>query len=338
MADAQENLEAPLPKVKRARRTKIEIEKAVVIQPDLPQETVKSGKKTKEELALEQQFDPQKKYMFEATWIVPERELPEMTIVNRRATPSPLRKHRPFQNIIFTSQVIWNGQRRIVRYYDGCTSIFADEQPKEDKVLDQLMKQTQQRNLVEGKFGCFGDERMLLLYLFICSWNAHSEFRTRTAYEVFIPVNPDKTSLVESSKLDETETALKLAKEASETKMLIHANYLGIPTKDYDTDNDLTPDQIRTQYRKFSLRESTKFIESYGNKSIEIKYYIDKALEKGLISNKFNPNKFTWAKSNSEICDSAGIKSLEGQAQKLFEHSQLEAGEEFAIQLRALFE
>ena len=36
------------------------------------------------------------------------------------------------------------------------------------------------------------------------------------------------------------EEALKYAREAKDTKMLIHASYLGIPTMDYDSGNDLT--------------------------------------------------------------------------------------------------
>ena len=58
---------------------------------------------------------------------------------------------------------------------------------------------------------------------------------------------------------------------------------------------------------------------------------------KGLISNKFNPNKATWANSNNVICDISGLRSNEAIGEKLFEFSQLSEGEEFVIQLRALF-
>ena len=190
---------------------------------------------------------------------------------------------------------------------------------------------------MEGKFGAFGDEKMLLRYLTICSWNGLSEFRTKSANAIFIPLDKSKQALVESSKLDQTETALQYAKEASETKMLIHAHFLGIATEDYDSGNELTPKEIRIEYRKRALRDSASFIESYGNKNIETKYYIDKALEKGLITNKFNPNKATWHKSNSVICDISGLKSNEAIATRLFEFSSTDEGEEFKIQLTALF-
>lgn len=293
--------------------------------------------KTNEELALEQVFDTTKKYMFQLAEETVDRDYPVIGILGSKSFAEPKQKFKPFQNLVFTSQIVWNGQRRMVRYYDGCTTIFVDEQPKEKDTIDQFIKQTRRRNFEDGKLGIFGDERMLLLYMNICSWNAESIFRTRTASTIFIPVNADKQATIESSKLDETEKALQYAKEASEVKMRIHANYLGIPTTDYDSGNDLTEKEIRIAYRKEALRNSANFISTYGNNSIEVKYYIDKALEKGLIGNKNNPNKATWGSNNSAICDISGLKSSDAIAQRLFEFSQSEEGEEFVIQLKALF-
>lgn len=295
----------------------------------------KIEKGSKEHLILAQEFDADIKYMFELAEPSIEREMPIIDVREKRAVPH--QKFKPYQNIVMSSQIVWNGQRVNLRYYDGCDSIFVSQQPKDKDVIDQFIKQTRVRAFMEGKFGINGDEKMLLRYMLICSWNGLSEFRTRTANSIFIPLDKGKQALVESSKLDQTETALAYAKEASETKMLIHANYLGIATIDYDSGNELTPKEIRIEYRKRALKDSANFIETYGNKNIEVKYYIDKALEKGLISNKFNPNKATWQKSNSVICDISGLKTNEAIAVKLFEFSSTEEGEEFKIQLTALF-
>lgn len=292
-------------------------------------------KDSKEHQFLLLDFDPDIKYMFELAEPNLERELPIIDVREKR--PVPHQKFKPYQNIVLTSQIVWNGSRVNIRYYDGCDSIFVSQQPKEKDVIDQFIKQTRVRAFLEGKFGANGDEKQLLRYLTICSWNGLSEFRTRSANSIFIPLDKGKQALAEASKLDQTETALSYAKEASETKMLIHANYLGIATVDSDSGNELTPKEIRIEYRKRALRDSAYFIESYGNKNIETKYYIDKALEKGLINNKFNPNKATWQKSNSVICDISGLKTNEAIAVKLFEFSSTEEGEEFKIQLAALF-
>lgn len=291
---------------------------------------------SKEHKALSKVFDPLKKYMFELVSENPEREFPVIDMRTKR--PAPHTRFKPYQSMVFTSQVVWNGQRRMIRYYDGCGTIFADKQPKDKETLEQLIKQSTKRQFLDGKFGCYGDDRMLLLYLNICSWNVESPFRTRTADGIFKSVNPDVAARAESAKLDETETALKYAKEATEIKMRIHANYLGIPTVDFDSGNELTEAEIRTEYRKEALRNSASFIESYGNRSIEVKYFIEKALEGGIISNKFNPNKATWGGSNTEICDISGLKSSEAIAQRLYEFSQSEEGEEFVIQLKAVSE
>lgn len=291
-----------------------------------------------EEEYLNMQFDPGKKYMFELAVKNPERELPVLEVDGQRSRPIPTDRFPPYRNIVLTSQIIWKGQRRIIRYYDGCDSIFADEQPKDKETIDQFIGTTRRREFIKGKFGAYGDERMLLLYLNICSWNANSPFRTRSADAIFVSSDTMKIASEESRKLDLTEKALQLAKEASITKMMIHASYLGIPMQDWDSENDYTPEEIRAQYRKRALKDAEGFIESYGNKSIEIKYYINQALIKGLISNKFNPNKATWANSNSVICDISGLRSNDAIAEKIFEFSQLQEGEEFVIQLRALFD
>lgn len=299
-------------------------------------EKVEEG--SNEHLILSENFEAGKKYMFELAVENSEREQPVIDM--RTGRPTPKKKYKPYQNIVLTSQIVWKGQRRMLRYYDGCDSIFQDKQPKDKETIDQLIAQTprERYKFLEGKFGCFGDERQLLLYLFICSWNGESPFKTKSSDTIFVPSDVQKRATAESLKIDQIEEALKFAREASETKMRIHANYLGIPDIDHDSGNELTEKEIRTEYRREASRNPSSFIESFGNRSIEIKYYIDKALEKGIINNKFNPNKATWGSNNSVICDISGLKSHDAIAQKLFEFSQSEEGEEFVIQLKAINE
>lgn len=283
---------------------------------------------------LDKEFDPSFKYMWYLAEEVPQRELPVIDMVNHR--PIPHKKYKPFQNIVFTSQIIWKGQRRMIRYYDGCTSLFVDEQPKDKDTIDQLIKQNKPRHFLDGKFGAMGDERMLILYMMICSWNTDSPFRTRSANSIFVNANNEKKANAELAKLDKAEEALKLAKDASEKKMKIHAAYLGISFVDWDSDNELTTDQIRLEYRKVALVDPIKFISSYDDKTIELKYWIQEALKSGTITNKLNPNKASWA-TGREICDISGFKSLDAIADRLLEFSQLEEGQEFIVQLKALY-
>lgn len=304
--------------------------------PSKQQEVFTSQKEYKlEQEYLDMEFDIFKKYMFELAEENLERELPVIGMVGQKAAAEPHKRFKPYQNIVFTSQIIWKGQRRGVRYYDGCTSIFIDEQPKDKEEVTDLITQTRRRHFSDGKFGCHGDEKMLLHFLYICSWNAESPFRTRSANAIFAPVDSAKRATAESLKLDQTEKALQLAKEAPFEKMKIHANYLEIALEDYDSGNELDESEIRANYRKRALRDSANFIESYGNKKLEIKYYIDKALKSGII--KVNGNTTVWGNSGNVIMDISGMKSHEGISEKMFEFSQLTEGEEFLIQLEALY-
>lgn len=298
---------------------------------------VKNKNRDLEQKYLDMEFDPAIKYMFYLAQENMEREVPIMEIQGQKARQLTHQRFKPYQNLILTSQIIWNGQRVVIRYYDGCDSLFVSEQPKEKDIIDQLKNQTQPRAFLEGKLGVFGDERMLLLYLNICSWNSDSPFKTTTATSIFVPANKGKIASAEATKLDRAEEALKLAKEATVIKMRIHGGYLGIPTLDDDSGNELTDDEVRIAYRKEALRNPGYFVETYGNKSIEIKYYINKAWAEGLIHNKHNPNKATWGAKNTVICDISGLRTAEVIEQKIFEFSQTDEGQEFAIQLTGIY-
>lgn len=304
-------------------------------------------KQSKEEIALSQVFDTEKKYMFELAVKNPERDLP---VINMRTNrPITHVDFKPYQNIVLSSQVVWNGRgilssniwtgRRMLRYYDGCESIFQDEQPKDKETIEQLIKQTDTSKYAfrEGKFGVYGDERMFLLYAFICSWNGKSQFRTRTAQAIFIPSDKEEIAESEAETLDMIEEALKYAREATENKMQIHAHFLGIPTTDWDSGNELSSREIRTAYRKRAREDAKYFIDTFGNRAIETKYYIDKALLEGVIDYRSNPNEAIWKQSGAKICDISGLRSHEAVSDKLFEVSQTEDGSEFQIQLKALY-
>lgn len=298
--------------------------------------SVKSDEKFKlEKEFLNLEFDPQVRYMFKLVATNPERTRP---VVNHRTgRPIEQKLFKPFQNLVLTSQIVWENKRVNIRYYDGCDSIFVSEQPKEKETIDQLIAQTKKRNFVDGKLIVEGYDRLLLLYLSICSWNVDSPFRTNTATGIFRAENTAKRVTEEANKLDIIEQALELAKKATKVKMMIHASYLGISTVDYDTGNDLTEAEIRAKYRKEALTNAEQFISSYGNQSLETRYFIEKAYNSGLISNKDNPNKAAWSKSGNVICDISGLRSPEAITNRLFEFSQTEEGEEFKIQVAAIF-
>lgn len=149
MAEATQT--APLKKEK----TKITVEGEEVIED------------SKEHLALSKEFDPYKRYVFELAAKIPPRELPIINARTNRAIEQ--QEYPPNRNMVYTSQIIWNGRRRMIRYYDGCDSIFFDKQPKEKEIVQMLIGQTRRREFIWGKMVIEGMDRMLLLYMSICS-------------------------------------------------------------------------------------------------------------------------------------------------------------------------
>ena len=284
---------------------------------------------------LAQEFDPNKKYMFELAEQNIERQYPVIDWDTKK--PIPHQPFIPYRNIVFTAMIIWKGQRRGVRYYDGCSSIFMDEQPKDKETIDAFIRQTQRRQFIDGKFGVYGDERMLLLFLLASSFNAQSPFRTRSADAVYIPCDSTKKATAEAEKLDRIEQALELAKTAPFSKVKVHADFLGIAMKDLDSGNDLTEKEVRTAYRLRASGDPKTFIESYGNKALEVKYYIKQAMLDGIIDYLSDPNNAMWKNSKKQICNISGLKSFAAIMDRLFELSQVEEGEDFKLQLEAFY-
>lgn len=335
MADAQATLDAPLKNAgAKAQPRWVETAEGSGLYPP---EKVLEG--SNEYNYLTQTFDTEKKYMFELAEVSSPLEHPSYLVSGDGRFSSQLapKKFIKNRNLIFSSQVVWNGQRRNIRYYDGCTTIFVDKQPQDRETINGLISQTRRRDFVDGKLGIYGYEKMLLLFMSICSWNIVSPFRTKTATSIFRSINSGEIADATASKIDQMEEALKLAREASDIKVRVHGGYLGVPEIDYDSGNDLTDKEIRALYREQAVNNPAYFIETYGNKSIETKYFIKRAWSEGKISNKFNPNKATWGTKNTEICDISGLKSSEAIEQRLFEYSQTKEGSEFPIQLKALY-
>lgn len=301
---------------------------------------------SKEESVLQMEFDQNKKYMFSLATENSDRE--NLVWDMRTNRPAPKQKYKPYQNIILTSQIVWNGKgiltdkewkgRRNIRYYDGCESIFQDEQPKDRELIQQLIESTNKQRLrfENGYFGVYGYERMLILYMLIASWNGESSFKTNASDTVWIPVNLEKVANTESQRLDEIELAMKNAKEATDQKMIIHCNYLGIPTFDLESGNELSMASIRAEYRKVAAQNPFEFNKSYGDSSLEIRFLINKALEDGIINFNKYPDSAAW-KNGTIICDTKGIKTQEGIAQKLLDFSQTLQGEDFLLQIKALY-
>lgn len=252
-------------------------------------------------------------------------------------------QYKPFQNLLTTCFINWDGSdgkprgKRMLRYYDGCSTLFADEQPQDKDLINQLLERTQARVFGNGYLEVYGYERMLKKYMDMASYNSESKYRTHTAPSIFVLLDREKELLLQDELTDQMELALQRAKEASVSKMRIHSKYLEIPDFDIHSMAKLSDKALRAEYRSYAMKEPQKFNESYGDNSIETKYWIKEALKNGQISTNALPNKAVWGDSKVQICEIGGLKSTEAITEKIYEETQFADGEEFVLQLKALF-
>lgn len=260
-------------------------------------------------------------------------------------------EYKPYINLLLKSSIVWDGKtdpfsgksraagRHQIRYYDGCTTLFIDDQPKEKATIDQLVESTRQLSFSYGYLFIYGYDTLLKMYLDWCTYNEDSPYRIPRSNSIFKAVNTEKQSKEEEGKLEEEDKARDLAKNADVKKMRIHAKYLGIPFEDSITLHPLSDNAIRTEYRKMAKLNPKHFNKTYNDKTIEINTWIREAMDTGQISTNLIPNSAIWTKSHSIICDLSGLKERNVIIEKLveFTQSQTDAGNDFLAQLKALY-
>ena len=253
------------------------------------------------------------------------------------------------RNVLLRSSIVWpkdtkdpfnpdkprTAGRHLIRYYDGCSTLFVDDQPRERETIDQLVNSTRDLYFIHGYLEIQSYDRMLKLFMDWASWNEGSPFRVMTVDPIFKMLDPEKSRVEEGVDLDKIEEAMKLASEASEKKMVIHAKFLDIPTIDYVTRIELSPAALRTEYRKAAMKDTKRFLATYNDESMHFKYWIEKAMVEGELSTTKIPNRAAWARKGVVICDISGFTTHEAILNRLIEHAK--TNEEFAEQLKALY-
>lgn len=257
--------------------------------------------------------------------------------------------YKPYLNLLLRSSIVWDGSvdpfskkprakgRHQIRYYDGCTTLFVDEQPREKEVIDQLLSATRQLSFAYGFLFVYGYDSLLKIYLDWCSYNEDSPYRIPKSNAIFKAVNTEKQSKEEELKLELEDEVREMAKNATPKKMRIHAKYLGIPFEDSVTMQPLSDKAIRIEYRKAANSNPDHFKKSFNDKTIEISTWISEAIMTGQISTGVIPNSAVWTKGNTIICNTSGLKAHNLIVEKLVEFSQIEEGFDFLTQLKALY-
>lgn len=258
-------------------------------------------------------------------------------------------EYKPFMNVLLRSSIVWKGEKDPfsgkerksgkyqIRYYDGCTTLFVDDQPREKDTLDGLISATRELTFDHGYLFIYGYDTMLKMYMDWASYNEDSPYRIPNSVAKFKNVNTEKQMEVEAALLEIEDNARDLAKNADPKKMRIHAKYLGVPLVDHITQIPLSVTAIRTEYRKFAKANPKHFIKSYNDKTIEINTWVTDALNSGQISTSIMPNNAVWAKSGVLICGLDGLRAQNLIIDRIVEVTQTEEGGDTLAQLKALY-
>mgnify|MGYP000939414983 CR=1 FL=1 len=252
------------------------------------------------------------------------------------------------RNLLLRSSIAWPGGtdpfskkqrpagKYFIRYYDSCTTLFVDDQPKDTETINQLVAATRELHFIKGFLEVYGYETILKNYLDWCSWNEESPYRITRVDAVFKLLDTDRMRKAEAAQMDEVEKALSLAKTATVKRMRVHARFLDIADVDLQTMQPLSDEAIRVEYRKAAMHMPEHFIRTYSDESLHIKVWVENSLAKGEISTTIVPNRAVWAKTGEVICDYSGIQTKEGILNKIIEFAQTEPGAEFKGKLEAL--
>jgi len=300
-----------------------------------PMEAVKS---------LEQAHDVERKYAY----VLARKNERRGGIFDENNRQRTEQEFKPYLNILFTSSIFWKGGkdpfsgkdraagRYSICYYDGCTTLFVDDQPRELETLKALKTATKQCNFDYGVFFVEGYDIMLKTYMDWASYNEDSPYRVGSVEVKWKNVDAEKDILSEGELIDMEDRVRELAAKAPEKKMRIHGRYLGIQMEDPVTNVPLSEKAIRIEYRKIAKSNPRWFEESYNDKTVEIRLWITDAINTGQLSTTIIPGRVTW-KSGAEVLDVSGIKSTDIIIDKLVEFSQTDNGSDFLGQIKSLY-
>ncbi len=254
---------------------------------------------------------------------------------------------KPYLNVLLSSSIWWPGGqdpyidknrpagRYSICYYDGCTTLFVDDQPRDIDTLKSLKSTTRRVDFIHGF--CFVDGMDVLLknYLDWASYNQDSPYRVTSVEVKWKNVDTEKDLLSEGELMDMEDRVMQLAKTAPVKKMKTHGRYLGIAMVDPVTNQPFSDSTIRIEYRKMAKSNPQYFEKSYNDKTVEMRTWITDAINNGQLSLSLIPGRVCWPKG-TEILDVSGIKNTEIIIDNLVEFSQTDSGSDFQSQMKSL--
>lgn len=245
-------------------------------------------------------------------------------------------KFPPYIRFPNTDVIQWNfgteqepewGERAI-RYLRGYPTIFVDEQEKNGRVVPEnvLNNPNNRFEIINGEIIVRPHEKAKIQFLDYCNRNSKSPYRTGKTVTLFSRYSEEGRTQDLKAKQELQKVAFEKAFSADEEQIAFHAKYLGIPLIDPATTATRKPDSIITDYRQKAIDDPKKFIETYDDQDLKLKYKIERAIEDNVISLRIVPGKAVYTTTKAEICDVPEKAELKTVVDTLFLFSQGKGG------------
>lgn len=250
----------------------------------------------------------------------------------RQDTP----EYPPYRNFKNTDIIRWNygteaepewGERAI-RYLNGHPSIFVDEQEAGNRVIPErvLNNPKNQFELNNGIIAVASHELVKLKYLDFTNLNEDSPYSTGKVQPLFARYSEGKRVQELKKKQTLQKEAMEKAFAASEEQVAFHAKYLDIPIIDRETSATRDYESILTDYRQIAMDDPKKFIETFDDEDLKLKYKIETAIENNFINLKLIQGKAVFTATKEEICDVPVSGDIKQVVDTLFIFSQKKEG------------
>ncbi len=255
------------------------------------------------------------------------RLIKENDVKMREDTP----RYPPYIRFPNYDIITWEDGTRAIRWLPGEQSIFVDEQEKEGRrIPDNIINNPNNRfEVINGDIRVQPHQKTKIQFLDMCNRNADSKYRTGSVPILFRRYSEEAKTEQLSDKQKKQQEAIRKAFSADEPQVAFHADYLGIPLIDGQTNATRTFESVVTDYRQVAVDDPVRFLKTFDDEDLKLKYKIKMAIESNVISLNFMPGKAVWVGSKEEISDVPETKELKQVVDTLFLFSQTGKGTPF---------
>lgn len=218
-------------------------------------------------------------------------------------------------------------QPRQIRYIDGLKTIFVDEQEANGPLADSLLlKQNNQIIFQDGHLTIPSWNKQLILFLKLNNQCENQKNKLKTINNLYrlLDFSNSDENIVELGK--KKDRAYDVARSASDEDMIPHAKFLGISFIHATTGEERDYDAIREDYKAKALENPEQFLLFANNPKVKIRYAVEKALERSIITTGLVKGQFHWSSSKQMIGE---IGTNKDAADAITDFACSEEGESF---------